>query len=394
MRRQTVRLDLHFNSPQPLSVAGLRKDAPMSIYKRGNVYWLNVSDKAGRQVRRSAKTADRKEAIRLESALRLEIHQTVPVLDIAGASKKPSIGFDRLMDEFLEHQRSIGRRSMHTYFGSHSKQARLWFKNVDIAEIDTRMVERFRSERISVSSVATGNRYVALLRRAFNLAIRWGYLDRNPAKGLDYLKEPKRVERVLTHKEQAEYLAACAPGFRTFAWLALRTGMRRGELQGLRVGDIDSWRSRISIPISKAGSSRHIPVMPRVIEALGRLAQGKRPEDLLLTDVNGRPWTHTMMRRRHRQAVRRSGLPWFRFHDLRHTFASDMLASGAQLTVIQKILGHASIKTTQIYAHLVPKFLESELKNYGSYVSDNNTVKDTISEVLELEGIDKINAPD
>lgn len=366
----------------------------MSIYKRGRTWWLHVAGPDGRMIRKSAKTGDRTEAVQLEAALRLEVLASAPVFDIAGASRKKAIGFNRLMDEFLEHQAALGRRSYKSFFEVHVRNLRAHFKDTPILDIDTRAVERYRAQRISETSVAMANRCVAVLRRAFNLAIRWDYLDRNPAKGLDPLREPRKIERVLNPTEQAAYLSACLPGYQVFAWVALRTGMRRGELQGLRVGDVDSWRSRVSLPMTKAGSSRHIPILPKVLKTLEALAQGKESSALLLTDVNGRPWTHTMLRRRHRQAVRDARLKWFRFHDLRHTFASDLLASGSPLHVVQRLLGHASVKTTEIYAHLAQEHVHEALRTYGSYMSDNITSDSTLDEVLKLEGFSPKNAPD
>jgi integrase len=358
----------------------------MSIYKRGRIWWLNVAGPDGRMTRKTAKTTDRSEALQLEAALRLELQAAAPIFDIAGASRKNTIGFDRLMDEFLEHQAALGRRSYKSFFEVHVRNLRTHFKDIKLEDIDTRAVERYRAQRIRESSVATANRCVAVLRRALNLAIRWNYLDRNPAKGMDPLKEARKIERTLTPDQQSAYLSACLPGFRNFAWLALRTGMRRGELQGLRVRDVDSWRSRVSLPMTKTGSSRHIPVLPKVLKTLEDLAVGKEPEALLLTDVNGRPWTHTMLRRRHKQAVRDARLPWFRFHDLRHTFASDLLASGSPLHVVQRLLGHASVKTTEIYAHLAQEHVHEALREYGSYMSSNITIDSTLDRDLELEG--------
>lgn len=349
----------------------------MSIYKRGNTYWLNVAGSDGRQIRVSAKTSDRQAAVRKEAELRVKLGLQVQFFDIAGASTS-SVTFGQLADEFLKHQAALGRRSVKSFFAVYVRQLRGWFKGQRLADITPRMVERYRAERLSQTGISTANRSIAVLRRALGLAVRWGYIERNPVVGLDPLKEGRRVYRVLTPAEQAAYLSACRPDFKTFAWLALRTGMRRGELQDLRVRDVDTWRSLVSLPQTKAGVARHIPVLPKVAMVLGDLQTGKKPESLLLVDQRGEAWTHTVLRRCHANAARQAGVRQFRFHDLRHTFASDLLASNAPMHIVQALLGHASMKTTEIYAHLAPAQVREALKAFESFLAVNNTASDTI----------------
>lgn len=345
----------------------------MSIYKRGKFYWLNVVDQSGRQIRQSAETVDRKVALKLEAQLRVTLGTAAEVFDIDSASVT-SITFAQLMDEFLIYQAATKKRSLSSFFTVYVKELKAWFADIPLSGLNVKLVERYRAERLASTSPATTNRSIAVLRRAMNLAIRWGYIEKNPATHLDRIKEPSKIFRVLGQTEQQAYLGACSSDeYRFFSWLALRTGMRRGELQDLRARDIDPGRSMLSLPMTKGGTSRHIPILPKVYRELQELAATRKPSDFLLQDERGKPWSHTVLRRRHANALRDARLPAFRFHDLRHTYASDLLASGAQMHVVQHQLGHASIKTTEIYAHLNQDQAHQALAVYGRFLGSDNT---------------------
>lgn len=143
--------------------------------------------------------------------------------------------------------------------------------------------------------------------------------------------------------------------------VAMRTGMRLGELRGLRWGDVDFLNSRIHLRQSltrkqfgppKSGKSREIPLSPETLKALK--SQRHLRGDLVFCRDDGQPqsrdqWNEVLWRSCRLAGVRKIG-----WHVLRHTFASHLAIRGVSLRAIQKLLGHSTIQMTERYAHLCP----------------------------------------
>jgi integrase len=162
--------------------------------------------------------------------------------------------------------------------------------------------------------------------------------------------------------DEADLLVAAAEGeWRTMILVAMRTGMRMGELLGLRWVDVDLSVGRIYVRQSyvkghcglpKSGKPREIALGDDVIEALRVHRHERGP--LVFCDATGNVLTAGLLGWPLKRALKRAGLRALGWHVLRHTFASHLAMRGVPLKVIQELLGHASIVTTMIYAHLAP----------------------------------------
>ena len=223
------------------------------------------------------------------------------------------------------------------------------------------------------------------LTGAFRAAVDWGMISSNPC---DRAKPPSSAAArfsVWTPEQGAAFL--CASEGRRFhaVWvLALATGMRRGELLGLRWQDVDleqrtltlrhqldrSGDGWVAVPLKTAGSSRTVTLPQEAVVALRqhrirqverRLAIGPRWQewDVVCATSIGTP-VHP--RNLHREFVTdaiAAGLPVIRFHDLRHSHASWLLQAGVPVQVVSERLGHTSVKMTlDRYAHLMPGMQE------------------------------------
>jgi integrase len=209
------------------------------------------------------------------------------------------------------------------------------------------------------ASPACRRRYLAAIRAALSWAEDRELVDRNVAKGAARrgrdVEPPGRV-RYLDDEEREALLAACAEGndprLLPLVRLALLTGMRQGELLGLRWNDVDLERGLASLPRTKSGHPRSVALSAPAVELLRELAEHRVlgwPEVFANPRRWGRPtYPHTGFKR----AVERAGLEDFRFHDLRHTFASYLLSAGATLPELAAALGHRSLAMVQRYAHL------------------------------------------
>jgi integrase len=226
---------------------------------------------------------------------------------------------------------------------------------------------------------ATVLKVVALLKEMFKHAVQWGYLDANPAQ---YVERP-RVEieemQILTPPEIRCLLEAAEEPVRTMILCAVLTGMRRGELLGLKWEDIDFERNRIQVrrslwrgqlisPKSRR-SRRAIDLAPTLKAALARLPSRFKGETVFTAADGGRIDPDNFINRDWARTLRRSRLRRIRFHDLRHTYASLLIAQGAHPKYIQVQLGHASIQTTlDRYGHLMPETHEAEARKLDRLV--------------------------
>ncbi len=194
---------------------------------------------------------------------------------------------------------------------------------------------------------------VVLLKRLFNLAIRWRVYDgANPCASVEMPKLDNQVTEYLTDEETERLLKVLDewPFRQTAAFIrfALFTGCRRGELFGLCWDDVDFDRKLLTLRQPKGGKTETIPASDealRAIEELPRKCEYVFPGrgGAMLTDFKG-PWE---------RVKKAAGLPEsFRFHGLRHSFASKLVSSGVDLYTVGRLLTHKQATTTQRYAHL------------------------------------------
>ena len=246
-----------------------------------------------------------------------------------------------------------------------------FFGDRPLAEIDVALVEDFVWLKLEEGMAAKSVRnFLGLLHSIFAYAIRLGWCSHNPVAQVEKpLTESGSDIRFLSLDELERILEATpdTPLGRVDGLIfltAAMTGMRRGEVIAVRWMDID-WhsqvirvrqnftRGRFGSPKSKR-SSRAVPLAPRLARELrGHYDQAPFREDVDLVFAHpelGTVLNPSRLRKRFLSCVRRPGVRPVRFHDLRHTFGTQMAAAGAPLRAIQEWLGHADMRTTLIYA--------------------------------------------
>lgn len=222
--------------------------------------------------------------------------------------------------------------------------------------------------------------HASVIKPALKQAVRWGMIPSNPAEAVDLPKRQKPTRRVFTPEQMREFIAAIR-GDRLEALyaLALTTGMRQGELLGLRWADVDlargvltvtqQWKRdyagrKIGPPKSESGT-RQIALPSAALDALRRrkvaqaeerLRAGRKWQDrgLIFTSGVGTALNPNYMRdRKYYPLLEAAGLPRLVFHELRHSAATFLIESGVPLAVVSEILGHSSIRiTVDLYGHL------------------------------------------
>lgn len=224
-------------------------------------------------------------------------------------------------------------------------------------DVDGKPIHRARSKP---RSGGTLNRYHAGLSSVFQWAIDHALVPDNwpnPCRGIRRAKENPGVVRFLEPDERRRLLDACRasvwPRMYGLALLALTSGGRRGELLGLRWRDIDFEQCVAHLRQTKNGEPRVLVLVPAVIEELNAYPRGK-PDDLVFraTHDPSRPYS---IEKVWRTVLASSKVERFRFHDLRHSFASALAQEGASLIELADAMGHKSMAMVRRYAHLSAK---------------------------------------
>jgi len=242
--------------------------------------------------------------------------------------------------------------------------------DLPVDKLTTADLEDYMADRREDVETATANRSLRVLKMVLDRAVRWGHIDRSPASYLKMEKEENGREFFATREQFKALLAACPAWLQPIVLCAAYTGGRRAEVLGLTWADVDFRKNRIRHTKSK--KNRTVPMSSRLRAVLAPMApdvgngfvftQKRNPGKA--TDV----WT---VRDAFNAAVREADLRaqttdsdgemvwhWFRFHDLRHTYASWQVQKGTNLNTVRALLGHADFKLTLRYAHLAPEHLD------------------------------------
>lgn len=233
--------------------------------------------------------------------------------------------------------------------------------------LTTEQVSRARDQLLSHLAPTTVRVATAYLKCVFAWALRSALIEQDPVKGVELPHVDADPVEYLTREECRRLLAECDGGLRVAVHLALYLGLRKGEILGLRWRDLDLETRRISIARSfagtpKSGKPRHLRLPAALLPVLSEWrARCPASAEGLVCPVQGKlagtNETLGLGKAMARAGIRAKGL----WHLLRHTFASYFIMSGGNILTLQKILGHASLNMTLVYAHLAPDFLEAEL---------------------------------
>jgi integrase len=321
----------------------------MRIYKRGNIWWANYG-KYGRP--RSLETSSQTEArsradaefAKLYASTRLGIqHRTwsdavVAYLNESAAQK--SLETTKLRLRWL-HDRLDGT----------------WLR-----DITTATVERLIAEYQPNHAPASVNRMMAALSAVLHMARRRGWIDAVPY--IRKLHEDNNVVRWLTHQQAAELLRQLPPHLNVMAAFTLATGLRASNVQYLQWSHVDLQRNVAWIDSAdhKSGRAHHVPLNEAALTVL----QAQRSlHPAWVFPYDGKPVDKVSTKAWH-AALKRAGIENFRWHDLRHTWASWHVMAGTPLEVLMKLGGWQSLEMVMRYAHLAEQYTASYAANVST----------------------------
>ena len=223
---------------------------------------------------------------------------------------------------------------------------------------------------------ATINRHVATLKHMFTKAVEWEMVEEDVLKRLrkvKLLKENNRRLRYLSKEKCQALLKECDSHVRPIVTVALNTGMRKGEILGLTWDSVDLKHGFILLEQddTKNGERREIPVNEAARAALQSVTRRLDVPYVFYDHETGNSYKD--VKKGFNGACRRAGIVDFRFHDLRHTFASHLVMNGVDLTTVKELLGHKTLALTLRYAHLAPSHKVKAVDILDNALNENST---------------------
>src|SRR6516165_8980487 len=222
------------------------------------------------------------------------------------------------------------------------------------AELGAAEVRAFLLHQIEVEQLAYASyrQVYAALKFLYSVTLgRPGEVSRIPFPK----RQASRLPKVLTVAELTAFFAALRkPKYRALFMTCYAAGLRLGEACHLRVEDIDSQRMVLRVRAGKGGKERLTVLSPRLLEVLRAYWRLAKPRSWLFPGYPPTgPVTVDTARNVFHRAREKAGLPQgYTPHSLRHSFATHLLDAGTDLVLIQRLLGHTSIKTTSRYTHV------------------------------------------
>lgn len=312
----------------------------MGVYKRGDTWWIRFTTPDGRRVRESSGTADRQAAEELHDRLKAESWR------IARLGEKPQYTWEEAVVQWLKeksHKASLQKdRSIFRWLDP-------YLKGLLLSQIDRERLLEIAEAKAAETNPSTANRHMALVRAVLRRASEvWEWTDRHPKVPM-YTVRNKRI-RWLTREEADRLLALLSPHQAAMARFALATGLRQRNVCRLKWAEVDEARNCAWVHPDQSKTRKAIAV-PLDADALAVLRSQRGQHAEYVFAYEGAPvWQ--VSTKAWRKAVKAAGLQDFRWHDLRHTWASWHVQSGTPLNVLQELGGWSSYEMVQRYAHL------------------------------------------
>ncbi|MBI4849119.1 MAG: tyrosine-type recombinase/integrase [Nitrospirae bacterium] len=319
----------------------------MGLYRRDKTYWFSITYR-GQRIQESTGTDNRKLAEKIYAKTLMDIVEG----RFFESSKLKQITFDQMVEKYLEQYEK--QRDART-----AKTLKPFFSGLTLSQISPKVIGEYRRKRLEKVKPATVYQELALMRRMFNVAIKeWEWLNHNPVSKLSFSVGNRNArDRWLSDEEEKKLVeAATNPWWlRNCLVVAMHTGMRRGEILNLKWQDVSFDRKTVAVVKSKNGEKRTIPMSKTVFDTLNSIK---------VKHISGGifPISGWSLRQAFDNTVEKAGIENFRFHDLRHTFATRLVQNGVGIYKVKELLGHKTILITMRYAHHYPESLRSSVE--------------------------------
>jgi integrase len=321
----------------------MRGDGIRRRKDRGNAWYITWIDASGKRHKKRARRQS------FEGARRELERERAKITEAKETGYVP-VTFKETAKEYIHRQKSLlSPREYERQDSILEKHLKPFFAG-KLGDVSARLVEQYISTRNRKCSPATIRKEVGVLKHLLNWALKGGKIRSNPAAGVALPKPPAGRLRYLQPTEFQAVVEQCPPWIQPIVRLAAATGMRRGEILGLRWLDADLLQKQINLPQTKNGKGRTVYLNEMAMDVFRSLVLD--PEIQANEPVFGLDATPEEVSMCFVRACRRAGVEDFHFHDLRHTHATWLRQKGVQLDEIARQLGHSDLRMTQRYAHL------------------------------------------
>jgi integrase len=361
--------------------------------KRGRSFLVTVTHKGSRQYATVRSKADAEALVREIHKQEVNGTNVVEAIKHARTTPAPAVTFPRLkgaLTEWLEAQERSGEIRYSTHRNYLGRLSRWVFPTLGDVPID-----QIKREDLGacITKIKTAGRSMASIMGCVNPLHRYyahlletNVLSVSPATNLRYFvgrrnrSQAPALPPVFTPQEGAQILTAAReafPGHHAFVTTALLAGLRFGECVGLYKADLDFKKRRIHVQRTLSAGRKLLPPKdrdPRFVEmspTLTEILRGhmekidlegsvqnwdEEARRLVFPAPYGRLWKHSRFAHVWKRLLKTAGVPYRKFHSLRHSFATAMLESGTDIRYVQRQLGHSSISmTADRYGHVAPE---------------------------------------
>lgn len=356
----------------------------MTVYKgKNNKWYYRFMVNSERRHGLCPGASDKKEAEQYENAVKFRLAQQQNGVIPREEKNVPLYKIKNIYENYSKNNKRSYKSDKYTlkvilsYFGA----------NTVVQKITPNKIENFKEWLKTERNVknSTVNHYLVLMSKMFNVAIDNSIIRVNPVQKVSKLREDNYKIRYLTKAEEKCLFAEIERRYEVldkytrrkkvvqpYLYLkpiiitALQTGMRRGEILNLKWSNVDFVQGFIELLETKSGKSRKIPISKLLYDTLIDL--DRTSEYVFINPQTKEPYID--LKKSFHTVLDKAGIKDFRFHDLRHTVATRLVEKGIDITVVQEILGHSKITTTQRYAHPVPQRKLDAIEVLNSYAKE------------------------
>jgi integrase len=322
------------------------------IFKRKNSqnYWIRYAGIDGRIIRESSGSTKFRDAETLLIKRKQDIKE----------GKEPEI--KRITNHTL---RELAEKYAQWMQGRHRsansklyriKQVLSVFGNIPLRRFSTLLVEQYQTDLINRGlKPASVNKNISILKAMFSKAVDWNMVEEETLKRVRKVKllpENNKRLRFLSKAECQELVNACGSHLKPIVITALNTGMRKSEILNLTWEQVDLKHGFILLDRTKNGERREIPINNTLRGTLQGVTRRLDVPYVFFDPKTGKSYRE--VKKSFKTALRKAKITDFKFHDLRHTFASHLVMAGVDITTVKELLGHKSLTMTLRYAHLAP----------------------------------------
>lgn len=344
----------------------------MALFKRGSIWWMRFNFQ-GKQIRRSTDVEDKRLAERIYHKVLGQIAEGKWFERVSGEDRTVKELLSRYLMEHSAPNKAPGTHRRDKSLADHILQS---FASHALTTVRPALLSDYKVRRRSEGAAPkTINDELKLLSHAYKLAIiEWEWVTENPVVRVSRERVRNLIERWLTLDEERRLLEASPLWLREIILFALHTGLRQGEILNLQWSHIDLFRKTLMILEQKNGGKDTLPVNDTAVGILIARAKIQKAQSgyVFSSEVGGRRDARNLLRAFY-VALNGAAISKFRFHDLRHSWATRLVQAGVDIYTVQKLGRWKTVSMVMRYAHHYPESLRSGVQTLDRLRDEEST---------------------